>query len=80
MSLAAKGRKKNIYQIKDKQTPHTVLQKPSPKACSSPLMRMREENVDWMGRKQLHFLLSVISQILKMAMFAIVIVTHNTDW
>ena len=30
--------KQSIYKIKDKQTPHTVLQKLSPKACSGPLI------------------------------------------
>ena len=36
MSFAAKE-KKSIYKIKDKQTPHTVLQKLSPKARPTPL-------------------------------------------
>ena len=36
MSFAAKG-KKSIYKTKDKQTPHTVLQKLSPKAWRTTL-------------------------------------------
>ena len=36
MNFAAKGKKKSL-QIQDKQTPHTVLQKLSPKTTTSPL-------------------------------------------
>ena len=43
MSLAAK-KKKSIYKIKDKQTPHTVIQKLSPRACSGPLSRLDRNN------------------------------------
>ena len=38
MSFAAKGKKKKkTNRIKDKQVPHTVLQKLSPKTMTSPL-------------------------------------------
>ena len=37
MSFAAKGEKKGNGQNQDKQTPHTVLQKLSPKPCTTPL-------------------------------------------
>ena len=36
--LRSQGGKKSIYKIKDKHTPHTVLQKLSPKPSPAPLM------------------------------------------
>ena len=44
MSFAAKGKKnKSSKRIKDRQIPHTVLQKLSPKTMTSPLSKKKKK-------------------------------------
>ena len=45
MSFVAKGKKKRIVQNQDKQTPHTVLQKLSPKPSRTLLMHKRSGQI-----------------------------------